>query len=252
MRFWRQGPLLLTMLAACEAAGAGTLLVEYADGRISVRAEEVSVKAVLQEIARQAGFRLHLAEGAGEASGIWSLVGLPLEAGLREVVQPDGLLIFYEQMTGGTHITDLHVLPSADKTMKMVSEPSTQAEGDTALRLGHLIAEPGDLVTRRQAIADLVGLEPAVAVRGLETALSVREPDLRQEVVEALGRVYGDVPPTALGQVLFGEGDAGLRRAAIYALASLNSQAARLFLEQALEDKDEEVRSAAAETLGRR
>jgi HEAT repeat protein len=120
----------------------------------------------------------------------------------------------------------------------------TEAE-DEAQRLRHLIVGPGDMKLRSKAIGDLAALNSPDATRELEASLNVHEPELRQEVVMALGQSYGDKPPTGLGQVVMGDKDARVREAAIVALAELGSEVARLFIEQALKDPEESVREAA-------
>lgn len=254
MKFRLLGATLLSMLAAVETAEAGTLQVTYADDWVSVQVEQVPVKTVLQEIARQAGFKLYMAEGAGEAPGSWTLRRIALEEALAKLVRPDGLAIFYEparEQGQPPRITALHVLPpgvesTADAEPHSLLFQDTESE---AQRLSLLVTEPGDIETRRQAITDLAALGRADATRGLEAALGVREPALRQEVVHALGETYRDAPPTALGQVVMGDADAQVRRAAVLALSGLGGEVARLFLEHALKDKDEAVRAAATQAL---
>lgn len=256
--FKHTGVGLLIMIAMLGSAWGGTPWVRYEDGCVSVVADNVPVKSILREIARQAGFQLRIAERAGTVTGSWTLDRIPLEAAVAELSRPNSLLIFYRPDASAPAIAALQVLAPAETESTSAprdppkQSPDTQARRESmreARRLSRLVTDTGALEARRQAIADLSALDPADAAYGLEAALSVEQATLRREVVETLGRIYGDTPPTALGQVIFGDGDAGVRLAAVEALSGLDGEIARAFLEQAVKDKDKTVRQAAAAAL---
>jgi hypothetical protein len=254
MRLHSPWVALLLMLVAFEAAGQGTLDLHYTNGQLSLRAEQVTVKTLLQRVAQVADIRLHLAEGISETPVSWTFSDVPMAEALARLVRPNDFAIFYapDQITNrSVRIADLFVFPpSPPATVSTAAVlPAELETRNEAQRLGHLIAAPGDMDQRRQAIADLLALNSPAAAQGLELALGVPEPELRCEVVQALGEAYRDAPPAALGQVVMGDRDPQVRQEAVRILAGLGGEVARLFIEQATKDQDENVREAARKAL---
>lgn len=248
--------VLLLTLVAVDSAGEGTLQLRYANGTLSLRADQMPVKTLWQKLAQAAGFRLHVAEGVSEAPASWSFSNVPVAEALARLVTPNDFAIFYEPVqkpNQAARISDLFIFPpSPPATGSSVAPAALYEEAEArseAQRLGRLIAAPGEVALRRLAVADLLALNSPEVAKGLEMALGATEPEMRREVVQALGEVDRDIPPTALGQVVIGDRDALVRQEAIRVLADLGSEVARLFIEQAMKDKDENVREAARRAL---
>ncbi len=123
------------------------------------------------------------------------------------------------------------------------------------------LADLGDLAAV-EALRHFLALDPDPAVRG-EAALALRsiggeaatealvlglgdvDPDVRFQVVEAIGEADDFRNTLALGQVLFGETDPEIRMSAIAGLSRVSSEAALAFLEAAAQDPHEQVRDYA-------
>lgn len=257
MRLRSSCTALLLALLAFDTSAHGTLELRYVDGRVSLRAEQVAAKVLWQQLADAAGFRLHVAAAVGDVSVSGVFDDLPLAQALPRLLSPNDFAVFYatdhQPANQVARIADLFVFPPSPParqdnaaTAALPAEPDPRIE---AQRLGRLIAEPGELALRRLAIADLSALNSPEQARGLEEALGASEPELRREVVQALGDVSPDIPPTALGQVILGDRDVQVRLDAVRALADLGGEVARLFIVQATRDQDASVREAARQAL---
>lgn len=256
MRLRTRWTALLFLLVAVEAAGQGTPDLHYANGQLTLRADLVPAKTLWQQVAQAAGIRLHVAEEVGDMLVSGAFRDMPLAQALMRLVSPNDFAIFYEpesRTNQAARIADLFVFPPSSPAISGRAEPAAlPATPDArieARRLGRLIAEPGEVAQRRLALADLLALNSPAVATGLEFALGAPEPELRREVVQALGEVPHDTPPTALGQVVMGDRDAQVRLDAVRVLAGLEGDVARLFIEQAAEDRDENVREAARQAL---
>lgn len=226
--------------------------VRAGGGRLSIDAREVPLAAVLERIARDEGFYLQIDAQAGASTGSWLFQEVPLEEGLSRLVRPYSLLLFFEPDRGRRdppRISALYVLPAVP--LSAAAAPARSAPEDAPeRRLIELILGEADLSTRRQALADLAALESPAAEQALSAVIGVREAELRREVVTVLGQKGGNERLLVLGQAALGDPDAGVRLAAIEALAGAGGEPARHFLRQALKDRDETVRQGAARLLG--
>src|SRR5262245_22362659 len=88
---------------ALDAAAAPpeSLVVQYDDGRLSVRAEHVSVGRVLEEIASRSGLRLSGVTSL--AQDVWvTFTDEPLLDGIRRLLRTASYLLVVEYSPGGT------------------------------------------------------------------------------------------------------------------------------------------------------
>jgi HEAT repeat protein len=115
--------------------------------------------------------------------------------------------------------------------------------------LGQIRSADEHPTVREQAVKALSELEGEPVVAALQNGLGDEEPWIRSEVVGALGNIGGEQAVISLGQVLFGEPEPEIRSLAIDYLATQPGEAARHFLEAALEDPDVLVRQAAESAL---
>jgi len=118
-------------------------------------------------------------------------------------------------------------------------------EGATRV-LGRFLALDRDPAVRSEAALALRDIGGEAASESLTLGLGDRDPDVRIQVVEALGTTAGGQNAFLLGRVLYSESDPDVRMSAIVGLATLRGDAARHFLEVATtEDLDEKVRETA-------
>lgn len=244
--------------ALAEPAGPGLgpdVTVRLASGRVAIEARQVPVRQVIAALAREAGFRLTLAEGLDDTPGNWSLHDVPLAAAVSQLVSPYGdmALVFQDASSPNPSppaISALYVAPrSAHRPARAAPDPSSiPAPEQRGRSLVRLILAQGELATRAQAVRDLLALPDAQA-ETLGEALSVPEPVLREEIARALGQMGGDAALLVLGQTLLGDPAQEVRLVAAEALAALDDPRAWLLLRQAADDPDEAVRGVIADSL---
>ncbi len=111
--------------------------------------------------------------------------------------------------------------------------------------LRHFLALDPDPAVRGEAALALRSIGGEAASEALELGLGDVDPDVRFQVVEAIGEAAGFRATLALGQVFFGETDPQIRMSAIAGLSQTRSEAALAFLEAAAQDPHEQVRDYA-------
>jgi hypothetical protein len=279
-----------------DTVPAPTILeVSVRDGLLSVRSEGTALDEVLRVIGQQAGIDYFLTGELGSPVNR-SLVGLPLDEGLRELIgDQTALVIFYtpgdadeatKRVTeiwvyGGakpqrTHsqvivkrspeaaasvredgvdeqgkawsLDSISALDRADRVHE-ITRLAALGDNQSITALGQILSADEHPTVREQAVKALSELEGEPVVAALQNGLGDEEPWIRSEVVGALGNIGGEQAVISLGQVLFGEPEPEIRSLAIDYLATQPGEAARHFLEAALEDPDVLVRQAAESAL---
>jgi hypothetical protein len=239
--------VLLAVGTAC-AESDGFLVAHYDGARLSLHGRAVTLTQVLARIAQDTCLRFEVAAEIAQAPARWDVADLPLAAALIELTRPYDTALYLDR--GARTCLHLAVLPRAEPAaLDGHGGPTAHHPDDEALRLAAVVRNERDAAIRRQAIGELAGLDRLSAVRGLEAALAVDVPELRSEIVRALGRRYDTAPPIALGQVLLGDKDNQVRLTAVQTLAQMNTDVARVFLRQALDDRDAQVRRQAEASL---
>lgn len=115
--------------------------------------------------------------------------------------------------------------------------------------LRRFLALDQDPAVRSAAALALGDVGGEAASEALTLGLGDNDPDVRYQVVEAIGAVAGDRGTLVLGQVLYSETDPEIRVSAIASLGGLPGDAARAFLESATEDPHPRVREIAEDAL---
>ncbi len=107
-----------------------------------------------------------------------------------------------------------------------------------------------DRSSQRQTIQALVEMGDADSVLSLASYLDNEDKELRQLLVDGIGLVKNDSATQVLGQVLQAESDPEIRKTALRALAKRQSDnAAKSYMEDALKDEDEGVKTLASQLL---
>ncbi len=253
--------------------------VEVFDDLVTVRAHEVRVSDVLEELALQTD--LVLAPGSSLEDHITlELDRRPLTDVLAHVLRgrsfllyrppsasvqtqaatPDGsrvLWIFAQAPTGGNDSgtsapgppaievrltnADVRVRRQAVKDARKLS--AEEGSGPLMLALNDDAAE-----VRLQAIYGLADLGGREAVHALAAALGDASADLRAEAALALGAIGSDAAVTFLEKTLH-DNEREVRESVIEALAAIGSEASSAALAPALRDPDASLRHEAVEAL---
>ena len=135
-----------------------------------------------------------------------------------------------------------------------LADPAPEVRAEAALRLGQrgrTVLE--QMVGSRDSACSLAALErlPSDLLYTALARIDAPEPGTRAAALEAVARLARPVPvdPSRLGQALF-DGDLRVRRAAVHALATLDSPAARKLLVSAFDDPDGSIVQLAQQALG--
>lgn len=254
-------------------AARGHLLIVVHGETVTVRALDVPVKDVIQEIARRSGVRIQV-EGRLDERVTLALERVPLPEAWRRILGNRNFAM---------HIVDpLGARPAA---LWVLAKGSPAAAGSGSLASSRGLAETAPLSdrdpkVRRDAVYDLIagrGAEASEQLTGaalFDDAPSVREaallglaeiagvaaipvveralvdPDrtVRAAAIEAAADIGGDDAARALAFALHDE-DPVLREQAVYALGEIGGPFALLGLQQALADELSFVRDAAADVL---
>ncbi len=103
-------------------------------------------------------------------------------------------------------------------------------------------------VSRRRLEVDLTDARAATSV-DVTAALGDQEASVRVSALSSLGRIRADGAGASVAQILAGDRDTSVHRAAIWTLSTLRSEDAHRAIEAAASDSDWSVRRAAAGAL---
>ena len=247
------------------------LQVTVADATVTVKAYDVTLKHLLEEIARRGGIEVELHDALDERVTL-ELDRRPLPEVLRRVLSgrnfafrlvdpavcgscPSQLWVFEAPAPPTLEAVEPCPRPApaeedANARLKAISKlAGAPADGSRALEtLAAAALSDAAASVREEALHGLGELGDATALIVLEQALADPAPRVREAAVEALAELGEDAAAWVLAPVLAAE-DAALRERAVFALGELGGEAAVVVLQQALVDERGFVREAAVEAL---
>lgn len=247
------------------------LRVEIIGDTVTVAARDVTVKALLEEMAHQGGLMLVLRDPANDLV-TQEFTRLPLLKALGRIVghrgfalddgrggnardtQPRTLWVFPDTTK------DHHVWPAgrADQAGSMNGDAGPRPDAGEGLsafsaqdRTAPLspASTHDDVDARFEAVSALAGKGGDQAAAALTAALSDRDPSVREEAVYALGMIGGQTATQSLRQALM-DPQPDVRTAAIAALTDIGGEDSAQALATALRDHDASLRQDAVDALG--
>lgn len=252
------------------AAPPAPPVIRFENGRLTVDVRDADLAGVLQQIAASAGFQLVTTGPLGRVSAAFR--GLPLEDGLRQLVQDHELMLLYQPASDGRPegiLAEARVFADVGaRTPSRATNPergrdvaSTLAEisqlararddPGSVTRLGDLLDRSSDPAVRARATWALGRVGGATADTLLTRALSDQSAQVRIQAVYAMGRLEGSQAIPALGGVLLSDSDVTVRRAAARVLGGLTEAASTSALRAAAQDSDPAVRQEVTRALKR-
>jgi len=275
---WRKsvsGAFLLLWMsggAAADGSNQQTFEVRLEKNRLSVQVGAVPLMDVLEAIAEHTGAELRIRGDPG-AVRPQAFTDQPLDAGIRQLVEPNGLVLTFAPAKASDaepRLTSLVVSASAARSLTDTGaapvRQSPQADpeeargdlpsvgdfargGDQALvaALRKALVENPDALRRGAATQDAHHPDGVSADRA---AFASEDPAERIAALQTIGENARDYSIGPLFEVLVDDQDAVVRRAAAEILAGLGSEDALAALEVALSDTDSGVRAVAKEALG--
>jgi hypothetical protein len=250
---------------------APPLRVKVNGGLLSVDARDAPLADVLRAVGEQTGIQVTIHSG-GATRVTESFAGVRVDEGIQRLAGGYDVVLIYAPTRDGAgrgRLVEVRVYEASTPTAPVtaVVDPRQRAARLQAVRdltrqarqqqpgalaaLAEMLAGDADPVVRQSAAAALGLVGSAEAVSALTAALGDRDPSVRARVVSALGRRRDEGLAGTVAQVLAGDPDASVRRAAVWALSTLRSEDAHRGLQAAASDSDAGVRQAAAVALKR-
>jgi len=237
-----------------------TCVVRFFNGDLSVRVKAFSLHELLEEIARQGGFRLVSYAALDERVNL-KFQQLPLEQGLRRILRHRSYLLEYAWLTpnkplsAGAQASTLWILPQGEQEdsapRAVVEQPisgnSSEHWATEFSRLQAILAS-GQSGDREEAVLEFGDSGHTDAVPILSLALGDEDEDVRAAAVSALVEIGSAEAANAISIALTDE-NPNVRAEAVDALGEIGGKISMDVLEQALADDDPSVREAAAEIL---
>jgi HEAT repeat protein len=222
-------------MRARNHASSGYLHVQIADNIVTVEARDVTVEALLREIARQSGLAVLLHDPLDERVTL-ELQGLPLSEAIRRILRDQSFALRYvgspqsAENPNGEQPDMLWVFSKRprDDHASLITRNARRAQG------------PDDSLGTPDADEGVVPLSLALADDDVK---------VRLKAVSALIDIGGEQAAAALAAVTLSDKDASVREEAVYGLGEIGGETGMQVLEQALMDPDGRVREAAVEAF---
>ena len=254
MNAGRFGLLGLCLVLTIPVAAAGqSLEVEVADGRLTVAAEDVPVKSVVEAVAHEAGLTLEDSESLDGQVTV-RFRGLPISEGLARILGDRSYMLVYgvtsSQAPGGGAPVPVRLRFFEPSVVEQpVTGPGAVLDGGRAALFETLEfhADPWDKQDTIEALAEAG--DPAIAQRLGQAGLTDPDVDVRSAAVEALATLGGDSAVEMLEMALR-DAESVIRYQAVVALEEIGGDAAVRGLRVALQDADADLRLIAVDVLG--
>ncbi len=235
---------------AQRATAATDLYVEVIGDLVTVRARDVTVRNVLQEIARQGDLVLVLRDALDERITL-EFERLPLPEAMQRVLRDRDYTLQYVRppaRAGNDQANRLWVLSDAAEDSRVRNSKALAAnEANTPSSLGLMHESPAVRLKAVSELADSGGPEATAALA--VAALSDADDSVREEAVHALGEMGEETGVPVLEHALK-DPDARVREAAIDAFVNLGGDDSARALAVALSDRDAAIRAEAVKALG--
>jgi len=236
-----------------KAVGAG-------QGTPSVSADMVQIplRQALVELGGKLGAKMFMADGIGEEAITVKFQKLPVEQGLKRILQGQSYLLIRSQAPAGgkgaeeMRIVEIRVMgQGAGGAPAVLKEVEVEPQGQTAelARLAKQASEAERPEDRVKALKEFAHrAEPSVLGKVLVPALQDQDPRVRKLALQRMTDAT-DPPLEAMAEMVLRDERAALRSSGIDTLVGIHGAAAAPTLEQALSDPSLAVRRAAQQGL---
>ena len=238
-------------------------------GVLTVDVRDMPLDEVLGSISEQSGVKITVHSG-GAAKITQTFSGVGLDDGIRRLAPAYNVVLVYGTVDakgprGATRLVEVHVYETSKSPVTTVVDPqqrSTQLrtvrelsrkahaqEPGALTTLAGLLASDPDPAVRRRAAEALAGLREPEAISALRSGASDQDPTVRGRSLLSLGQMRDEASVAIVAQGATHDPDASVRRSAVWALSTLQSEDARRALEVAASDADPLVKQAATGAL---
>jgi hypothetical protein len=224
--------LCLGLYASGARSADDPIDLRIAAGRLSVKADDVTVGDVLQRVAKALNARLSISPDLAAHVGHWELREIPVAEAVIEIARPLSVTLVLSRARVGSadaEVREIYVLGGpAEGTRPQVQ--STIAPSQGILEATRTLTTDSDPEIRRAAAAELGRISAEESVRALDRALGDADGRVRIEVVESLGRIGTDEALRLVAQAALGSSDPELVAVATRVLEGSSSDRARTML----------------------
>lgn len=262
-----------------EPQAASIVQITFQDELISAELVDAPLVEVLEQIKQEFGFKVNIHGDVNERLTL-SFSDLPLDKCLRLLTVNQSLSVVTEATPGASkqddprRITEIWVLSRSAITKSMRSTPPAPmpappgpADDMAGLRedsseqpemaveesasLDAVLNNPfADISQQQQAIQQLAQKGDDESVSAMASYLGNEDKEVRQLLVNGIASIDNAQSTQILGQVVQNESDPEIRKIALRALGQRKGDpVAQAFLQKALDDADEEVKTLADQLL---
>jgi hypothetical protein len=254
-----RGACLLAGLTFCfvVASNERPIQVVMSDQAISIKAQNISIRAVLEELSRQTNLEV-FAEKALDNLVTVDIDQPTLSQAIRSLLRQESYMLHHvdhiAEIDGsrGTIYSRLWIFSNESSAGQPGWSMKPDFRPDDSSELGmidyQILALSEDVNAREDAMVGFGDIGGESAVEYLQQGLSDPDERVRDEAIESLLGIGGEESIHALSFVL-NDPVASLRIDAVDAMGEIGGQDAIKYLQMAMTDENHTVREAAAEWL---
>lgn len=254
--------------------------VSFQNDLISAKLVDAPLIEVLQRLKSEYGFKAHFHGDLSEKITL-SFTDLPLDKCLQQLTAGHSVSVVSKtnselELNESRQIAEVWVLSRSitSTARKTPPPPGAQAKplpaqpDDTVMPQEQSLEQPeiteqenisleqvlndpdAERNNQRQAIQQLINTGDSTSVIAMAAFLDNQDKEVRQMLVNGIGSINSAESTQVLGQVLQNESDSEIRMTALRALGQRkDDEVARVFLENARDDMDEEVKNLVNQVL---
>jgi len=242
---------------ACIAAGLtlclalaqadGDLRVTITEDAVTIKADNTSVRSVLEEVSRQTRLVVTSQEALDELVSI-TIDQPTLPQAIRRLLRHKSFLL--QQSKEGADKLRVFSDEADNRQHGWATQPRHQPdlEPDSELIDYQALASSGDASDREEAMYGFGDIGDSNSIGYLLVGLSDPDESVREEAIQSLAELGGPESVMALG-IAVNDPEANVRLDAVDALGEIGGQEAVRLLQGASADENDTVRESAAEWL---
>jgi hypothetical protein len=249
-------------ISAAPVSGSPFVLTVH-NNLLSAQIESVSLKEVLERLSQLADIEVFSKGSLGNETVRVEFKNLPLEEGIRRILQGKSYALAYAQSsyspghTASPRVVGIRVVPKGpgpDTAHGNSDSPTIYFGGiggnapDVERNTEHersresvAAADTKDRVAALSALTEAAGENNAEALHAIVAGLEDEHADVREAALDMLQSGVGPVPPEPLSEMAMKDGSSQNRMVALMLLAERDGQAALDPLNKALTDPDSRV-----------
>lgn len=211
-----------------QSADNARIDLRISEGRLTLKADDVTLGTVLQRIAQELNARLTISADAGTRIGHWDLRQEPVETAIPQIARGSNIVIVVDHQGASNDkffVREIYLLGDSAPDSGL-TEQTSPVQAQRVPELARMLTTKDASEARRAAAAELGRIGGEASVEALDKALSDDDPGVRVEAVKSLGRIGTDDAIRLVGQAGIGSSDPNVSEAARRVLeASTNALA---------------------------